>query len=47
MRGPQLLADRKVDILMLGFSGSGKTLLLASLYHCFATAAGRDPLHHR
>ena len=29
-------ADRKVTILMLGYSGSGKTIMLASLYHCFA-----------
>ena len=28
--------DRRVTILMLGFSGSGKTLMLASLYHHFA-----------
>lgn len=28
--------DRRVTILMLGFSGSGKTLMLASLYHYFA-----------
>lgn len=28
--------DRRVKILMLGFSGSGKTLMLASLYHYFA-----------
>jgi hypothetical protein len=29
-------ADRTVTILMLGHSGSGKTIMLASLYHCFA-----------
>jgi hypothetical protein len=28
--------DRKVTILMLGYSGSGKTIMLASLYHYFA-----------
>ena len=28
-------ADRRVKILMLGDSGSGKTTMLASLYHCF------------
>ena len=28
--------ERRVKILMVGYSGSGKTLLLASLYHSFA-----------
>jgi hypothetical protein len=28
-------ANRKVTIFMLGFQSSGKTLMLAALYHCF------------
>jgi hypothetical protein len=36
------LAAQTVKILVVGYSGAGKTLMLASLYHCFAhgTPAG-------
>jgi hypothetical protein len=33
--GASTPTDRRVKILMLGDSGSGKTTMLASLYHCF------------
>jgi hypothetical protein len=36
------LTESTVKILVVGYAGSGKTLMLASLYHCFAhgTPAG-------